>query len=64
MKRRRKSSGQRCWHEPGGWRKRRAQVVPLGNLSEHGRRREEMELSLENLRLFIHSSIQQKLLVC
>lgn len=47
-----------------GWRMGRAQEVPPGNLSEQGRRREKMELSLENFRLFIHSSIQQLLMTC
>lgn len=67
------SSGQRCqcesvpgkdldWLEEG--EEGRAQAVPSGNLSEQGRRREKTEPSLENLRLFIHSSVQQMLTTC
>lgn len=73
MKTRGRSSGQRCQceSEPGkdlDWLEEgeegRAQAVPSGNLSEQGRRREKTEPSLENLRLFIHSSVQQMLTTC
>lgn len=47
-----------------GWGKEKAHAVPQGNPSEQGWTREEMELSLGYLRLFIHSSIQQTLRAC
>lgn len=52
---------ERAWT---GWGKNRAHAVPQGNPSEEGWKREEMELSLGHLRLFIHSSIQQTLTAC
>lgn len=42
---------ERAWT---GWGKNRAHAVPQGNPSEEGWKREEMELSLGYLRLFIH----------
>lgn len=42
---------ERAWT---GWGKDRAHVVPQVNPSEEGWKREEMELSLGYLRLFIH----------